>query len=67
LPRRIKTALNPHGVAVVVEAAHLCMAMRGVHKPGATTVTSALLGAFRDNPVTRAELFQLLGPVGVRR
>ena len=39
-----------------------------VTDPGwASTVTSALLGAFRDNPVTRAELFQLLGPVGVRR
>jgi GTP cyclohydrolase I len=63
----IQEALNPHGVAVVVEASHLCMAMRGVHKPGASTVTSALIGAFRDNPVTRAELFQLLGPIGVRR
>lgn len=62
----IQTALNPHGVAVVVEAAHLCMAMRGVQKPGATTVTSALLGGFRNNPVTRAELFQLLGPIGTR-
>ena len=47
--------LEPRGAIVVVEAEHLCMSMRGVRKPGATTVTSAVRGAFRDNPATRAE------------
>ncbi len=47
--------LSPRGVLVVVEAEHLCMSMRGVRKSGATTVTSAVRGLFRDNPATRAE------------
>ncbi len=56
----LQTALNPVGVAVVMEATHLCMVVRGVQKPNAVTVTSAMLGEFRDNPMTRAELLQLL-------
>ncbi|NNE10506.1 MAG: GTP cyclohydrolase I FolE [Gemmatimonadetes bacterium] len=52
--------LNPRGVAVVIDAYHLCMAMRGVEKQNAFTKTSALLGAFREDPNTRAEFFSLL-------
>lgn len=52
--------LNPEGVAVVVEAEHLCMNMRGIKKPGSRTVTSALRGSVRDNSKTRAEIFSLI-------
>jgi GTP cyclohydrolase IA len=51
----IDEKLAPRGVLVVIEAEHLCMSMRGVQKPGATTVTSAVRGAFRDKAATRAE------------
>lgn len=56
----LQEALNPTGVAVVMEATHLCMVVRGVQKPNAITVTSAMLGEFRDNPMTRSELMQLV-------
>lgn len=52
--------LQPQGVGVVVEAEHLCMAMRGVQKPGAITTTSCMLGAFRDDARTRAEFMEAL-------
>jgi GTP cyclohydrolase I len=52
--------LEPRGVLVVIEAEHLCMAMRGIRKPGATTVTSAVRGIFRENPATRSEAMSLI-------
>jgi GTP cyclohydrolase I len=53
--------LEPQGVRVVIEAEHLCMTMRGVRKPGAVTVTSAVRGSFRDSMSTRMEAMNLLG------
>ena len=52
--------LEPRGVAVVIEARHLCMAMRGVEKQHSQTVTSAMLGEFRDNARARAEFLSLI-------
>ncbi|MDQ4094815.1 MAG: GTP cyclohydrolase I FolE [Actinomycetota bacterium] len=56
----IEEALEPRGVLVVIEAEHLCMSMRGVQKPGAQTVTSAVRGIFRENEATRAEAMNLI-------
>ena len=56
----IETALNPRGVLVVVEAEHLCMSMRGIRKPGANTVTSAVRGLFRTDIATRAEAMRFI-------
>jgi GTP cyclohydrolase I len=53
--------LEPRGALVVIEAEHLCMTMRGVRKPGAVTVTSAVRGSFRDSMSTRLEAMNLLG------
>ncbi|MCG3177843.1 MAG: GTP cyclohydrolase 1 [Phycisphaerae bacterium] len=52
--------LNPKGVAVVLEATHTCMTIRGVKKPGSLMVTSALRGLFKSDPATRAEVMNLL-------
>lgn len=60
----LQERLDPHGVLVVVEAEHLCMSMRGVKKPGAKTVTSAVRGLMQTNPATRAEAMSLLFGTG---
>jgi GTP cyclohydrolase I len=56
----LMNVLEPRGVLVVIEAEHLCMSMRGVRKPGAKTVTSAVRGSIRDSDRTRAEAMSLL-------
>jgi GTP cyclohydrolase I len=60
----LERILNPLGVAVIIEASHLCMMMRGVEKQNSYTITSAMLGAFRNDPTTRKELLALLGGLG---
>jgi GTP cyclohydrolase IA len=57
----LQDELQPMGVGVVMEAEHLCMSLRGVQKPGAKTVTSALYGLVRDDPRTREEFLSLTG------
>ncbi|MBV8966110.1 MAG: GTP cyclohydrolase I, partial [Mycobacteriaceae bacterium] len=57
---RLEEALSPRGVLVVVEAEHMCMSMRGIRKPGSTTVTSAVRGQFRDSVATRAEAMDFI-------
>ena len=56
----LNEVLQPRGVAVVIEAVHLCMLMRGVEKQNSKAVTSAMLGAFRERPETRAEFMELI-------
>ena len=56
----LQEVLKPRGTIVVIEAEHLCMAMRGIRKPGATTVTSAVRGIFRENLATRTEAMSLV-------
>ena len=56
----LERTLQPRGVLVVIEAEHLCMSMRGVRKPGSTTVTSAVRGIFRDSATTRFEAMRFV-------
>lgn len=62
----IVEAVEPLGVAVVVECAHMCMQMRGVQKVGASTTTSSVRGSFESNPKTRAEFFSIIHGNGVK-
>ncbi|MFH1652412.1 MAG: GTP cyclohydrolase I FolE [Chloroflexota bacterium] len=56
----IDVGIKPAGVAVVVQAEHLCMVMRGIKKPGSNVITSAIRGAFRKKSASRAEFFSLI-------
>ncbi len=58
--RALERAIEPKGVAVVIEAAHLCMMMRGVAKQNSKAITSCMLGRFRSDEKTRAEFLQLI-------
>ena len=56
----IQKVLEPKGVAVVLDASHQCMTTRGIHKTESSTITSRMLGVFRDNPETRSEFMNLI-------
>ncbi len=58
----LQEAIGPHGVAVVMEASHMCMMVRGVEKQHSSTLSSCVLGAFRRDPATRKEFFDLVRP-----
>ena len=60
IAQTIDNVLKPQGVAVVIEASHQCMTTRGVHKPAADTVTSQMLGAFREDASTRREFLSMI-------
>jgi GTP cyclohydrolase I len=66
ISRELMRVLKPQGVAVIIEASHLCMMMRGVEKQNSYTITSSMLGVFHDDPTTRKELMSLLGGMGNR-
>ncbi len=56
----IDNALKPRGIAVLIEAEHMCMSMRGVQKQGASTITTRFTGAFRDDPAEQARFFSMV-------
>jgi GTP cyclohydrolase I len=56
----INDELRPRGVGVIIEAEHMCMIMRGIRKPGTSTVTSVMKGVFLANPIAREELLRLV-------
>ncbi|EDP61926.1 GTP cyclohydrolase I [alpha proteobacterium BAL199] len=60
----IQSALDPIGVAVMIESEHQCMSARGVHKQGVSMVTTRMLGCFKDDPERRREFLQLIGQGG---
>ena len=60
IAQAIQNAIDPAGVAVVCEAAHMCMSMRGASQPGAKTTTSSVTGVFLDDPKTREEFLSLI-------
>ena len=60
IPDAIFEALQPDGVAVVIQAEHLCMVMRGIKKPGTTVITSSVRGTFRSKVATRSEFLSLI-------
>ena len=60
----LDTALSPRGAAVLIEAEHLCMAMRGVQKQGSSTVTTQFSGVFRDDPQEQARFFMMVRGMG---
>ena len=66
IARCIQMTLQPRGVGVVIEAAHECMTTRGIHKRGVSTVTSKMLGPFRDDARTRSEFLELIRVRGGR-
>lgn len=60
IARAVDEAVQPKGVAVVIECAHMCMVMRGIQKVGSTTVTRTLTGVFKEEPGLRTELFKMI-------
>ena len=56
----IDEALKPRGLAVLIEAEHMCMAMRGIQKQGVSTVTTQFTGVFRDDPAEQVRFFELI-------
>eukprot|EP00274_Cyanoptyche_gloeocystis_P000082 CAMPEP_0196658140 /NCGR_PEP_ID=MMETSP1086-20130531/27547_1 /TAXON_ID=77921 /ORGANISM="Cyanoptyche gloeocystis , Strain SAG4.97" /LENGTH=271 /DNA_ID=CAMNT_0041991573 /DNA_START=225 /DNA_END=1040 /DNA_ORIENTATION=+ len=60
IAQAVDEILKPQGVAVVIEASHMCMVSRGVQKPGASTVTSCMVGAFKEDAKTRKEFLSLI-------
>jgi len=67
IARTLMDYLKPQGVAVIIEAVHLCMAMRGVQERDAVIISSSMLGAFRDDSKTRLEFLGLIGANGNRK